>query len=84
MAIADYLEWTIDFEGQKLADYATHGIMTAASVIAFVAGFATQSLQTTLTIFAGATVLAALVVLPPWPMYNKHPLPWLPAKTKSE
>ncbi|KAL1935908.1 hypothetical protein VTP01DRAFT_42 [Rhizomucor pusillus] len=78
MGIPDLLECTIDFEGQHLADRLTHGIVGTSAVVGFVAGYATQSLQTTMLVFAGALGLAALLVLPPWPMYNRHPQKWLP------
>ncbi|CDH58332.1 predicted protein [Lichtheimia corymbifera JMRC:FSU:9682] len=79
MAIADYFEWTIDFEGQKLAEQLTHLIPTLFAVIGFVVGYSMQSLLVTLEIFGAGLVLTMLLVLPPWPMYNRHPLKWLPA-----
>ncbi|KAI9496186.1 microsomal signal peptidase 12kDa subunit [Zychaea mexicana] len=81
MAIADYFEWTIDFEGQKLADQLTHLILISFAAIGFVAGYALESLLVTVGVFAVGLFLAAVLVLPPWPMYNRNPQKWL-ASTK--
>ncbi|CAO3610277.1 unnamed protein product [Cunninghamella echinulata] len=77
MGIGNYFEWTIDFEGQRLADNLSHYILIAASSVGFITGYALQSIQITLTIFAIGLFTAALVVLPPWPMYRRHSLQWV-------
>ncbi|OJT11883.1 Signal peptidase complex subunit 1 [Trametes pubescens] len=74
-----------DFEGQKLVERIARDTLIAATAISFVAGFALQSLQVTFGLFALFVVGLSLAVLPPWPMFNRHPVVWLPAKdTKSE
>ncbi|CAO3635224.1 unnamed protein product [Cunninghamella blakesleeana] len=77
MALAEYFECTIDFEGQRLADNLSHYILIAAASVGFITGYALQSIQITLTIFAIGFLTAALVVLPPWPMFRRHPLKWV-------
>ncbi|KAI8142589.1 microsomal signal peptidase 12kDa subunit [Fennellomyces sp. T-0311] len=79
MSIADYFEWTIDFEGQKLADQLTHLLLICFAVVGFVAGYVTESLLLTVAIFGAGLLLATVVVLPPWPMYKRHPQKWLPS-----
>ncbi|KAI8874531.1 microsomal signal peptidase 12 kDa subunit, partial [Backusella circina FSU 941] len=66
-----------DFSGQKLSDQLLHVLLTAFGVISLVVGYSMQSLQMLLIIFAGGLLTTALVVIPPWPMYNKHPQKWL-------
>ncbi|KAG0162364.1 hypothetical protein DFQ30_002227, partial [Apophysomyces sp. BC1015] len=39
--------------------------------------YASQSLQVTLAVFSAGLIATVLAVLPPWPMYNKNPQPWL-------
>jgi signal peptidase complex subunit 1 len=43
-------------------------------------GFATQNIQYTLWILLGGAALTFVVCVPPWPVYNKDPVKWLPAK----
>ncbi|KAI0631456.1 microsomal signal peptidase subunit, partial [Trametes polyzona] len=78
------IEGKIDFEGQKLVERIARDTLIAATVISFVVGFALQSLRVTFGLFALFVVVLTLVVIPPWPMFNRHPVTWLPAKeTKS-
>lgn len=77
MTFADIIECTIDFDGQRLADQITYILLIVTGVASFIAGYALQSLETLLIIFAGGLALTLLVVVPPWPMYNKHPQPWI-------
>ncbi|KAF2170901.1 hypothetical protein M409DRAFT_63931 [Zasmidium cellare ATCC 36951] len=74
-------EGEIDFEGQRLAEYITYGLLSVAGAIAFLVGFATQNIYQTLYIGLGGTALTFLIVVPPWPFFNKHPQPFLPART---
>lgn len=68
-----------DFEGQRLAEFLNTAILTAVGVIAFLVGFVTQDIYQTLYIGLGGTALAFVVISPPWPVFNKHPQPWLPS-----
>lgn len=40
----------------------------------------TQDIKQTLYIGLGGAVLTGVVVVPPWPVYNKTPVGWLPAR----
>lgn len=75
------LEGKIDFEGQKLTELICQTTVVTGAVLGFFIGFYYQSLSTTLMIFGGGVALAALLTLPAWPFYNRHPIQWLP-KTK--
>ncbi|CAD0029748.1 unnamed protein product [Aureobasidium pullulans] len=46
-------------------------------------GFATQDITYTLYILLGGAALTFVVCVPPWPIYNKDPVKWLPAKKSS-
>lgn len=72
-----------DFEGQRLAELLTYGLLTLTGIISFLVGFSSQNIHHTLYIGLGGTALTFLIVVPPWPFFNTHPLPWLPARTGS-
>ncbi|KAH9811705.1 SPC12-domain-containing protein [Teratosphaeria destructans] len=72
-----------DLKGQSLAEILTYALLTVTGVLSFFAGFLTQNIHNTLYIGLGGTALTFLVVVPPWPVYNSHPLPWLPARNPS-
>ena len=83
-----------DFEGQRLAELLTTVLLGAAGVrlpsltltpassplqiIAFLVGFMTQDIRLSLYVGLAGTALTFLVVVPPWPFYNKNPEGWLP------
>lgn len=46
-------------------------------IIAFVAGFLAKDVFLTMWTATSGVLLTTIVVIPPWPMYNKHPVPWL-------
>jgi len=74
-------EGEIDFEGQRLAEFITYALLTLTGVVAFLVGIIGQNIQQTLYIGLGGTALTFLAVVPPWPFFNQHPLPWLPARS---
>jgi len=77
-AISRALEARIDFEGQKVTDTIVRYVLISATIVSFIIGFAAQSLFLSCVVLGGSTGVLALVVIPPWPAYNKHPLTWLP------
>ncbi|KAI8079497.1 microsomal signal peptidase 12 kDa subunit-domain-containing protein [Gilbertella persicaria] len=82
MALADLIECTIDFEGQKQTDKLTHYLLIATGIASFILGYSAQSLQLLLVVFIIGFILTALMVIPPWPMYNKHPQPFILSEKK--
>ncbi|EMD31176.1 hypothetical protein CERSUDRAFT_37765, partial [Gelatoporia subvermispora B] len=66
-----------DFEGQKLVEQIVKIWLALTTVIAFVLGFALQSLRITFGTFTVSLIGLSLTVLPPWPMYNRHTVQWL-------
>ena len=75
-------EGKIDFEGQRKADQLNNLILSLTTVIALVAGYALQSMLLTFGIYGAGFLTALLVVVPPWPCYNKNPVNWLPSSKK--
>jgi signal peptidase complex subunit 1 len=41
-------------------------------------GYFLQDIKLALYIGLGGTALTFLLVIPPWPFFNKHPVKWLP------
>ncbi|OJA14647.1 hypothetical protein AZE42_02673 [Rhizopogon vesiculosus] len=79
-ALQELVEGRIDFNGQKKADDIVRVVLITSTLLSFVVGFTLSSLKITLSTFALSTVALSLVVLPPWPMFNKHPVKWLPSQ----
>ncbi|ORY16074.1 microsomal signal peptidase 12 kDa subunit-domain-containing protein [Clohesyomyces aquaticus] len=77
--LRDVVEAPIDYEGQRLAELITTVLLGAAGIFAFFIGFMTQDIKLSLYIGLAGTAITFLAVVPPWPLYNKNPEPWLPA-----
>ncbi|XP_015698555.2 probable signal peptidase complex subunit 1 [Oryza brachyantha] len=69
----------MDWQGQKLAEMLMQLLLVASAVAAFVVGYAVADFQLMLLVYAGGVVLTALVTVPNWPFFNRHPLKWLEA-----
>ncbi|TEB24989.1 microsomal signal peptidase 12 kDa subunit [Coprinellus micaceus] len=79
-ALADLAEGKIDFAGQRHVEQVAKVTLVAGAAVSFIAGFALQDLRVTFGLYGAIVVLLALVALPPWPMYNRHPVKWLSTK----
>lgn len=53
-------------------------LTTLLQFIAFVVGYFLQDIKLAVFIALGGTALTFLIVIPPWPFYNKNPVKWLP------
>ncbi|KAF9292769.1 signal peptidase-like protein subunit [Linnemannia elongata] len=76
------LEFHIDFEGQRLAEQITQGVISFFGVIAFLVGLIAQDIRLSMYIFAAGVVVAAFLVIPAWPYLRKNPIKWLPSREK--
>jgi len=76
--IRDVAEGQIDFEGQKLSEFLATAVLVVAGTTAFIVGFILQDIKLALYIGIGGTALTFTIVVPSWPLYNKHPVQWLP------
>lgn len=68
----------MDFMGQKLAESIMSAIIIVFAVVSFLVGYPLGDFKLMAQINGVGLGLAALAMLPNWPCYNKHPLPWLP------
>ncbi|ORX62520.1 microsomal signal peptidase 12 kDa subunit [Anaeromyces robustus] len=72
----------IDFKGQELTEKLMQLILIVFAVISFVVGFIMQSVRISCYIMLAGMIITALVILPPWPFYNKNPIKFLPVQKK--
>ncbi|KAJ1972308.1 hypothetical protein H4R35_004748 [Dimargaris xerosporica] len=82
-SLSALIEGSIDFQGQVLAEQITQGGIVLSAILAFIAGYVLQSFEILLLSFGGGIVLTLFLVLPPWPVYNRHPVQWLKPLTES-
>ncbi|SBT45000.1 microsomal signal peptidase 12 kDa subunit [Plasmodium ovale wallikeri] len=66
----------MDFHGQKLAYLIKNVIFTISTIISIVVGYHMQDLSLSAYIILAGTALSAILVLPTWPIYNKHNIQW--------
>lgn len=78
--ISSALEFPIDFEGQKKAHHYVTLFLYVSVIASVLTGFFTQNIIISLYTFAASIVTIAIVVLPPWSVYNKNPVEWLQVK----
>ncbi|POI23489.1 hypothetical protein CIB84_012764 [Bambusicola thoracicus] len=66
----------MDYKGQKLAEQIFQGTILVSAVIGFICGYVTEQFGWTVYIVMAGFALT----LPPWPMYRRNPLKWLPVQ----
>ncbi|KAE8707285.1 putative signal peptidase complex subunit 1 [Hibiscus syriacus] len=67
----------MDWQGQKLVEQIMQIMLLVFAVIAFVAGYVLGSFRMMMIVYAGGVALTALITVPNWPLFNRHPLNWL-------
>lgn len=67
---------TQDFVGQYRAEMLYRIIVSLFGFVGIAWGYHVQQFSQTAIILAAGFALAALVTMPPWPMYRRHPLKW--------
>ncbi|SPN98319.1 related to microsomal signal peptidase 12 kDa subunit [Cephalotrichum gorgonifer] len=77
--IREAAEGQIDFEGQRVVDNLVLLLLSLSGAISFIVGFLLQDIKLALYVGLLGTALTFVVVVPPWPFFNKHPVKWLPA-----
>ncbi|PMD65167.1 microsomal signal peptidase 12kDa subunit [Hyaloscypha bicolor E] len=85
--VRELAEGQIDFEGQKLAELLATAVLATVGAISFIVGFFLQDIKLSLYIGLGGTAFSLLLIVPPWPFFNRHPVKWLPlagTETKSQ
>uniref|UniRef100_A0A8C2SYZ0 Signal peptidase complex subunit 1 n=2 Tax=Coturnix japonica TaxID=93934 RepID=A0A8C2SYZ0_COTJA len=70
----------MDYKGQKLAEQIFQGVILVSAAIGFIYGYITEQFGWTVCIVMAGFALSCLLTLPPWPMYRRNPLKWLPVQ----
>lgn len=68
----------MDLQGQRNAEWLYLILLLGGAVPAFLGGWFTGSMKLMFIIYAAFSAVAVLAVVPDWPIYNRHPLKWLP------
>ncbi|XP_075403617.1 signal peptidase complex subunit 1 [Tenrec ecaudatus] len=70
----------MDYRGQKLAEQMFQGIILFSAIVGFVYGYVAEQFGWTVYIVMAGFAFSCLLTLPPWPIYRRHPLKWLPVQ----
>ncbi|XP_078042920.1 signal peptidase complex subunit 1-like [Augochlora pura] len=71
----------MDYEGQARAEKLSRVIITLFGVVGLIWGYVIQQFSQTIYILGAGFVMAALITVPPWPMYRRKPLDWQKPQT---
>ncbi|XP_017753479.1 PREDICTED: signal peptidase complex subunit 1-like [Eufriesea mexicana] len=66
----------VDYEGQGRAEKLSRVIITLFGIVGLIWGYVIQQFSQTLYILGAGFMLAAVITLPPWPMFRRNPLDW--------
>ncbi|XP_022353478.1 signal peptidase complex subunit 1 [Enhydra lutris kenyoni] len=70
----------MDYKGQKLAEQMFQGIIIFSAIVGFIYGYVAEQFGWTVYIVMAGFAFSCLLTLPPWPIYRRHPLKWLPVQ----
>eukprot|EP00128_Syssomonas_multiformis_P003940 Colp12_sorted_trinity150504_noHs@5311 len=66
----------VDYKGQKLGENLYHWIISSFAIVGLVWGYLCQDFKQTFFILMAGFLLSCVLVLPPWPMFRRHPIDW--------
>lgn len=78
--IRDIVEFPIDFAGQEKAHKIVQLFLYASVIVSVLAGAISNNILGVVIAFVACIAAAFVLVLPPWPAYNKAPVKWLDVK----
>uniref|UniRef100_A0A0C9R5S7 Signal peptidase complex subunit 1 n=3 Tax=Braconidae TaxID=7402 RepID=A0A0C9R5S7_9HYME len=73
----------MDYEGQARAEKLSRIIVTLFGFVGLIWGYAIQEFSQALYILGAGCVMAAIITVPPWPMYRRNPLDWQKPQTEA-
>lgn len=66
----------MDFKGQKLSERISQLIVGIAAAFGFLVGYVLEDFGVMMKIFSIGVLVAFVVTVLDWPMYNKNPVTW--------
>jgi len=72
----------MDFDGQARAEKLSRIIILLFGAVGFIWGYAIQQFSETVRILGAGFVLAAILTIPPWPIYRRKALTWQKPRAK--
>jgi len=77
MGIMDWYEGLhMDYDGQARAEKLSRIIILLFGAVGFIWGYIIQQFSETVRILGAGFVLAAVLTIPPWPIYKRKALQW--------
>lgn len=67
----------MDYKGQLLAENIYFYIVILFGALGWIVGFVMGDFTYTLMGWAAGMVISMILVVPDWPMFNRHPTKWL-------
>lgn len=74
----------MDYEGQRFSYILLRIILLVFSLAAFTAGTITNNVYSCFIVYGVGFLVASIVYIPDWPMYNQHPVSWRKGKIGGE
>ncbi|KAK1924828.1 hypothetical protein DB88DRAFT_487009 [Papiliotrema laurentii] len=82
-ALADLLKGPIDGHAQHLIETWSQFYLAALTIISFIISYLTSAVLVPLELFAGGIIILLFAVVPPWPYLQRHPVSFLPARSRN-
>lgn len=74
----------MDFRGQQFSEYLYYFLTIFFGAIAWLVGYVKNDFQVTVNGWAIGLVLALILCIPDWPMYNRYPVKWAEKASESK
>lgn len=70
------LPYHVDYIGQKNGEKLFQVIIVVFAIVGFFVGYVYEQLSYSMIVLGIGCLIAALLTLPPWPMYRRNPIAW--------
>jgi len=74
----------MDFKGQLYCERTFQILVVLFGLVGFVLGYIWQDFRTTFLFLSAGGGISAVICLPDWPWWNRHPVAWIPVDSDEE